>query len=69
MPLFEYQCRQCGAIFEKLVYGAQKEAPVPCERCGSGRTKKRFSTFAAKNRGNGAPTSGGSCAGGKTGFT
>ena len=46
MPIYEYRCKNCGhvtAFLEKL--GAKKRHP--CEKCGSPRTAKRFSTFAA----------------------
>ena len=47
MPLYEYECKSCGAAFETLVFGDEK--PV-CEKCGSKRLKKRVSSFAAIGR-------------------
>jgi len=44
MPIYEYECKKCGAVFEALVLG--KETPA-CEKCGSRSLKKLVSTFAA----------------------
>jgi len=44
MPIFEYQCRKCGARFEKLVSSA--EATATCKQCGSARVEKLLSVFA-----------------------
>jgi putative FmdB family regulatory protein len=32
MPIYEYQCKACGAQFESLVLGGKVP---PCEKCGS----------------------------------
>lgn len=45
MPIYEYECRDCGGKFEKLVPRAG--TPVVCEACGSTRVVKQFSVFAA----------------------
>lgn len=42
MPLFEYECRQCGHQFEALVVGARK--PV-CPKCKGDDLEKRVSRF------------------------
>ncbi len=44
MPIFEYQCRKCGARFEKVVSSA--EAATNCKECGSARVEKLLSVFA-----------------------
>jgi len=46
VPIYEYRCKDCGhvtAFLEKL--GAKKRHG--CEKCGSIRTAKMLSTFAA----------------------
>ncbi|HUI46573.1 MAG TPA: zinc ribbon domain-containing protein [Nitrospirota bacterium] len=43
MPLYEYRCKACNAVFEKLVFGANPA--VSCEKCGSDRTEKLLSRF------------------------
>ena len=42
MPIYEYECRDCGEEFEKLVFGTQK---VTCPKCDSKDIKKKFSVF------------------------
>jgi putative FmdB family regulatory protein len=41
MPIFEYQCRKCGAKFEKVV--SSTEAAATCRECGSARVEKLLS--------------------------
>lgn len=57
MPIFEYQCPECGFVNEVLVPTAAAKAPA-CPKCGAKKTEKRFSTFAAvvKNPAAGEPT-------------
>jgi len=64
MPLFEYECKECGREFEALVLGAEK--PV-CPSCRSENLEKVFSAFAVAQGGSGSrglsrSTNGGSCA-------
>ena len=42
MPLFEYECRECGKRFEALVVGTRRPA---CPICGSEDSEKQLSTF------------------------
>ena len=74
MPVFEYQCRSCGMIFEKLVRSAQ-DAPRACRKCGAEGMDKIPSVFGMhfKAVDGGAHSSGGcggcrrtSCAGCKS---
>jgi putative FmdB family regulatory protein len=44
MPIFEYECRDCGATFERLVTTAAGE--VVCRDCASPRVDKLLSVFA-----------------------
>jgi putative FmdB family regulatory protein len=43
MPIYEYHCTDCGAEFEKLVFGSHPE--IICEKCGSKKTEKLMSRF------------------------
>jgi putative FmdB family regulatory protein len=45
MPIFEYTCRKCGKLFEKLILGKSSVEPV-CPECGSKRVERKFSAFA-----------------------
>jgi putative FmdB family regulatory protein len=40
MPLFEYECRKCGQLFEALVVGSRTPA---CPKCKSQDLEKRVS--------------------------
>ena len=40
MPIYEYDCRKCGAAFEMLVRNGKVPA---CTACGSGELDRRFS--------------------------
>jgi putative FmdB family regulatory protein len=64
MPIYEYVCQSCRSEFNLLRPMNQADAPVECERCGSRRTKRKLSLFAAQSGGKSvAGTGGGSCAG------
>lgn len=58
MPIFEYTCRKCGKVFEKLILG-RSDSEIVCPECGSAKTEQMFSAFATA----GAPakSSGASC--------
>jgi putative FmdB family regulatory protein len=45
MPIFEYACRKCGKVFEKLILGKDR-LDLVCPACGSRRVKQKFSAFA-----------------------
>jgi putative FmdB family regulatory protein len=66
MPLFEYQCRDCGQAFETFVTGERKAA---CPGCHGENLAKRLSRpgmvgAAEQTRQAGAPSVGGCGAGG-----
>ncbi|MGC8937448.1 MAG: FmdB family zinc ribbon protein, partial [Thermodesulfovibrio sp.] len=45
MPIYEYECKKCGEVFELLVFGNKT---VSCPKCGSEQLIKKFSPFAMK---------------------
>ena len=45
MPIYEYECPACAAVFSELQSIAAPDAP-PCPRCGDAATRKRLSRFA-----------------------
>lgn len=45
MPLYEYECEDCGEQFETLVSRSSRDS-VECPECGSGSTRRLQSTFA-----------------------
>ncbi len=44
MPIFEYRCGKCGALFEELVMRASQE--VSCPSCASTDLEKLISAVA-----------------------
>ncbi len=48
MPIYEFECEECGARFEELV-AAGAEA-IACAECGSGRTRRLVSAFSPPGR-------------------
>ncbi len=49
MPLYEYYCQDCGKKFEKLGRIGSRDQKVKCPFCGSTRTKRAISLFAARS--------------------
>jgi putative FmdB family regulatory protein len=47
MPIYEFECGECGARFEELVRAG---AAVACKECGSQRTRRLFSAVAPPGR-------------------
>ena len=40
MPIYEFECRKCGARFEELVRAGEK---APCPQCKSSDVQRRYS--------------------------
>ena len=59
MPLFEYTCGKCGKEFEELV--RDPDDAVACPHCGSKKTEKRLSAFAARVGGSAASGGASAC--------
>jgi putative FmdB family regulatory protein len=50
MPLYEYKCRKCGALFEALLSVASRdieEKKLTCPTCGTSGPKRQISNFAS----------------------
>ena len=47
MPIYEFECEDCGARFEELV-GA--EATAACPDCGAQRTRRLYSQVSPPSR-------------------
>jgi putative FmdB family regulatory protein len=48
VPIYEFECEECGARFEELV--AADASAVPCGACGSPRTRRLISNVAPPGR-------------------
>ncbi len=64
MPIFEFQCEECGKETERVVFGSETD-DVTCPECGSDRMRKKMSVFASCGVGKDA---GGAC-GPSSGFS
>lgn len=54
MPIFEFQCDDCGQPFEELVFSTSTIDDLVCPECGSKEIHKMISTFASKIAGGGS---------------
>jgi putative FmdB family regulatory protein len=72
MPIYEYQCDDCGTTFEKLVRGSQTATAVECPSCGEGHVTEQLSRFSAhaglSSRGSSREQTAPSCGGGMCGM-
>jgi putative FmdB family regulatory protein len=48
MPIYEFECEECGARFEELV-AVEASAPA-CPACGSGRARRLLSNVSPPAR-------------------
>ncbi|HON37833.1 MAG: FmdB family zinc ribbon protein [Desulfomonilia bacterium] len=62
MPIYEYQCKDCGEEFERLM-PISAQNPPECPKCGGGNVKKKISRPASgkSNCGSCSATSCGGC--------
>lgn len=68
MPIYEYECPDCGSRFDRR---AAMQDPYPaCPSCGAAKVRRLISSFAATGGGSassapaaGAPSGGGCCGG------
>ncbi|MEW6003502.1 MAG: zinc ribbon domain-containing protein [Nitrospirota bacterium] len=47
MPIYEYRCRKCGKLFEKLQKVNEGGDSLACPYCGETRPEKVFSSFSS----------------------
>lgn len=62
MPLFEYECQDCGRVFEVFTQGRDQKVRPKCPECGSKNVERIWSPFSGRIGG------GGSCASTTGGF-
>ncbi len=58
MPIYEYECVECGTRFDKFVRSATRPVEVACPTCKSENCRKVVSAFAST----GVQSSGANCA-------
>ncbi|MBW1683183.1 MAG: zinc ribbon domain-containing protein [Deltaproteobacteria bacterium] len=45
MPIYEYECKACGDVFEHLLLHGETGEDVECPSCRGKDTRRRLSTF------------------------
>ncbi len=60
MPIFEFQCEECGEIFEELILDGKID-DITCRKCKSPKVKKLISKVSFKSEGKFVNSSGSSC--------
>lgn len=48
MPIYDYQCRECGEKFEAYCGLTAVESEIKCPKCGSNNPEKDRSKFFSK---------------------
>lgn len=61
MPIYEYQCRQCGTHFELIRTYSQADSPAQCPHCAGSETRRELSRVNAFSGGKSLTDSGPSC--------
>jgi putative FmdB family regulatory protein len=51
MPIYEYQCLECGEKFEKLVRSINSSPGTECPKCGGRKVEKLLSAFGVQTSG------------------
>jgi putative FmdB family regulatory protein len=70
MPIYEYECKECGEPFEKMVRFSEADLLPACPNCESKETRKKISTVVSFGAsGYGTVSSSGSNCGSSGGFT
>ena len=49
MPIYEYECQQCGRRFEYFLRSGGDEKKVKCSKCGAENPKRVVSSFVSKS--------------------
>jgi putative FmdB family regulatory protein len=47
MPIYEYQCEECGRIFEKFQIARHNTVRPPCPQCQRTETRQLLSRFSS----------------------
>lgn len=59
MPIYEYECLNCGRNFEKIIFSKNEE--INCTSCNSNKVRKRVSAFGMKTGEKFSSPSGSAC--------
>jgi len=53
MPIYEFQCKKCGKVFEQLMFPSDPEEIAVCPACGDHDTCRLLSSFSCGSSGSG----------------
>lgn len=59
MPIYEYECSQCGHCFEKLMFAGDDDCELKCPACGTPQIRKLVSCASTLSIGGGLCTGAG----------
>jgi putative FmdB family regulatory protein len=59
MPMYEYRCQDCGALYEQLRRMSEADNDLECPRCGSKQVKRQVSACAVNSGGTNSGGGGG----------
>lgn len=65
MPIYEYECKKCGKVFEIYQRLSEKSEDIKCPACGARKPEKRVSSFSSLGN-NEYSSNSGSCGGGQS---
>lgn len=69
MPVFDYECKNCGKLFEELVFSSSKpDSEIECPSCGKNQSVRLMSAPSIGGGSGGSSISGGAGCG-TGGFT
>ncbi len=54
MPIYEYKCRKCGNIFERICFAGDDEKDIGCPTCEERDVERLLSCFSSVSSGSGA---------------
>ena len=64
MPIYDYECAECQAVFEELIRSPRDEAELQCTECGSPKVVRQVSRFSmGRSERGGTPQRSKSCSG------
>ena len=71
MPIYEFRCQKCEALFEELLSASEGTEGVACKKCSSKLVKKTISASSFKIAGSGGSIPQGALSGcsSKSGFS
>ena len=70
MPIYEFECLDCAAVFETIVRSAEAARDVKCKKCSSSNIRKNISAGSHRsNKGHSLPSAGAGGCSARSGFS